>query len=71
MTKPSRAGEGADLAKRSRAGASRLKIGAAATVIASVSEAIQTKPPPQSPSLDRFALLAMTTEVIRLECIML
>jgi hypothetical protein len=30
-------------------------------VIASDSEAIQTKPLPQSPSLDRFALLAMTT----------
>jgi hypothetical protein len=29
-------------------------------VIASDSEAIQTKVPPQSPSLDRFALLAMT-----------
>jgi len=32
-----------------------------ATVIASDSEAIQTRPQPQSPSLDRFALLAMTT----------
>jgi hypothetical protein len=28
-------------------------------VIASDNEAIQTKPQPQSPSLDRFALLAM------------
>jgi len=36
-------------------------------VIASDSEAIQTKPPPQSPSLDCFALLAMTPETIRLE----
>jgi hypothetical protein len=36
-------------------------------VIASDSEAIQTKPPPQSPSLDRFALLAMTSQKIRLE----
>jgi hypothetical protein len=30
------------------------------SVIASDSDAIQTKPPPQSRSLDRFALLAMT-----------
>jgi hypothetical protein len=32
-------------------------------VIASDSEAIQTEPQPQSPSLDRFALLAMTVGV--------
>jgi predicted GIY-YIG superfamily endonuclease len=32
---------------------------------ASDSETIQTKRPPQSPSLDRFALLAMTTERFR------
>jgi hypothetical protein len=30
------------------------------SAVASDSEAIQTKPLPQSPSLDRFALLAMT-----------
>ena len=36
-----------------------------AVVIASDSEAIQTKPPPQSLSLDCFALLAMTSQVIR------
>ncbi len=33
-------------------------------VIASDSEAIQTQPPPQSPSLDRFALLAMTVGTV-------
>jgi hypothetical protein len=37
------------------------------TVIASDSEAIQTKPQPKSSSLDRFALLATTTEMVRLE----
>jgi len=36
-------------------------------VIASDSEAIQTKRPPQSLSLDCFALLAMTVEMIRRE----
>jgi len=36
-------------------------------VIASDSEAIQTKRPPQTPSLDCFALLAMTAETIRLK----
>jgi len=36
-------------------------------VIASDSEAIQTKQPPQSLSLDCFALLAMTVEMIRRE----
>ena len=41
------------------------------TVIASDSEAIQTKPQPQSPSLDRVALLATTTEMIRVEINML
>jgi len=35
-------------------------------VIASDSDAIQTKRPPQSLSLDFFALLAMTSEAIRL-----
>jgi hypothetical protein len=40
-------------------------------VIASDSEAIQTNPPPQSLSLDCFALLAMTPETIRPERIML
>jgi hypothetical protein len=39
-------------------------------VIASDSEAIQTQRPPQSPSLDCFALLAMTSEKIRLQRIM-
>jgi len=34
------------------------------SVIASDSEAIQTKPRLQSSNLDRFALLAMMTEVI-------
>jgi hypothetical protein len=37
-------------------------------VIASDSDAIQAKPPPQSQSPDRFALLAMTTLVFRPEC---
>jgi hypothetical protein len=49
----------------------RLRIhgeGGRRTVIASDSDAIQTKLQPQSPSLDRFALLAMTTEIVRLEC---
>jgi len=36
-------------------------------VIASDSEAIQTKRQPQSQSLDCFALLAMTPEMFRLE----
>jgi hypothetical protein len=40
-------------------------------VIASDSEAIHTKPQPQSPRLDRFALLAITTSTIRLERAML
>jgi hypothetical protein len=35
-------------------------IEALSAVIASDSDAIQTKPPPQSPGLDRVALLAMT-----------
>jgi hypothetical protein len=43
------------------------QIEALSTVIASDSEAIQAKQPPQSLSLDRFALLAMTTETFRLE----
>jgi hypothetical protein len=45
----------------------RIWVDAVPTVIASDSEAIQTKPQPQSPSLDRFVLLAMTTEVLRSE----
>jgi hypothetical protein len=55
---------------RSRARACRFQTEAPSAVIASDSEAIQTKPPPQSPSLDCFALLAMTKWRIRLECIM-
>jgi hypothetical protein len=43
------------------------QIGTVPAVIASDSAAIQTKPPPQSPSLDRVALLAMTRETVRLE----
>jgi hypothetical protein len=39
-------------------------------VIASDSEAIQTKPPPRTQSLDCFASLAMTAEMIRLKHIM-
>jgi hypothetical protein len=42
----------------------------ASVVIAIDSEAIQTRPPPQTPSLDGFALLAMTVEMIRLKHIM-
>jgi hypothetical protein len=44
-----------------------LSIDAAPIVIASDSEAIQTKPQPQSSSLDRVALLAMTIKMLRLE----
>ena len=36
-------------------------------VIASSSEAIQAKPPPQTLRLDCFALLAMTAENVQLE----
>jgi len=46
-------------ARRRRTRACRFYIEALSAVIASDSDAIQTKPPPQSPSLDRFALLAM------------
>ena len=46
-------------------------IAPACVVIASDSEAIQAKRQPQSLSLDCFALLAMTTDTIRLQCIML
>ncbi len=40
-------------------------------VIASDSDAIQAKPPPQTLSLDRFALLAMTAWMSQLERVML
>jgi hypothetical protein len=39
----------------------------ASVVIASNSEAIQTKPPPQTLTLDCFALLAMTAAMFRLK----
>jgi len=42
-------------------GTRRHQFEALSVVIASDSDAILTKRPPQSPSLDRFALLAMTT----------
>jgi hypothetical protein len=47
--------------------ASCLQVDANPIVIASDSDAIQTKPQLQSLSLDGFALLAMTPEKIRLE----
>jgi hypothetical protein len=53
------------------ASARRLQTEALSAVIASDSEAIRTKPPPQSLSLDRVALLAMMPETLRPEGVVL